>query len=536
MLVCTSCNIEYDEDRKFCKHCSAPLVPKLEPISAQTKANRTEEEQSDGKLICPHCKILYEFGSSCIQCGSPLGRQISPQAKEEPVTSDRRESEDKPSFVETSPEQQMGVPPSKLFCPTCKIIYESGNVCIKCESALVAQLPTETDGTSETSRGAGVEQNPLKVQTIQEQLIQTPREKLICPACKIIYERGTSCVRCGAALVPQTQSKEEEKPKPSDTEFNRLTPEPDGLEDPFLPRASTEISTASGRRPEAAPEQPSLSGPQGQDSGVTEQGKKREFRATPTPELSLEQEFLQVPTPDQPVAKKSPDDLHKRFSFLSRFKKDYRRLSFEVGSIVIMVLAGGYLLWSVYSYLTKPKPAEPGTSVSEEVAVQTLPRSVSSRPPAPTVAGSGASRNTESSSSISKQAIPAPPPQPDASGTPSAEIREIGNIKIVLENIRRANLHEDIDLFIHCYASDFRNKEEKRQATLANWRMFNYHELSYDLKKTTISDNTAKARVEWVIKTSSKAGGRLQENRSILDVTFKKEEGRWKIEEVKPTR
>ncbi len=58
-----------------------------------------------------------------------------------------------------------------------------------------------------------------------------------------------------------------------------------------------------------------------------------------------------------------------------------------------------------------------------------------------------------------------------------------------------------------CYASDFRNMEEKRKATLANWKIFNYLDLSYDLKKTSISDDTAKARVEWVIKTSSKDGG-----------------------------
>jgi ketosteroid isomerase-like protein len=57
--------------------------------------------------------------------------------------------------------------------------------------------------------------------------------------------------------------------------------------------------------------------------------------------------------------------------------------------------------------------------------------------------------------------------------------------------------------------------------------------LSYDLKDPSISAETAKARVEWVIKTSSKAGGRPQENKSVLNVTFKKEEGGWKIKEVK---
>jgi ketosteroid isomerase-like protein len=349
-------------------------------------------------------------------------------------------------------------------------------------------------------------------------------------------------VRCGSALVPQTSSKEKEKPKSSDIEFNLPPSEPDGLEATFGPTFQPELKTKdSDRGPGAAPSQSSPSGPKGQDVGVTERGKKREFRAAPAPELSLEEQFLQAQTPEQPVAKRSANDLLKGLTFLSKFKKDYRRLGIEVGSIMIMVLAGGYLLWSVYSYFTKPKPSEPGAPVSKNVAIQSLPNSSSSTPPAAPVVESRESKSTEgspsiSSSSISKEAAPAPPPLPDTSGTPSTEIREIGNIKIVLENIRRANLHEDIDLFLHCYASDFRNREEKRKATLANWKIFNYHDLSYDLKKTSISDNTAKARVEWVIKTSSKEGGRRQENKSILDVTFKKEEGRWKIEEVTPAR
>jgi ketosteroid isomerase-like protein len=110
------------------------------------------------------------------------------------------------------------------------------------------------------------------------------------------------------------------------------------------------------------------------------------------------------------------------------------------------------------------------------------------------------------------------------------------NIKTLLENIRQANLQKDIDLFISCYASDFENLQGRKRATLAYWERFNYLDLSYDLKDSSISVETAKARVEWLIKTSSKGGGRPQQNKSILDVTFKKEGGGWKIKEVKQAR
>ncbi len=267
MPVCASCNIEYEEDKKFCNYCGGPLTPKAEPMSAPKKMNRADEEKSEGKLICPHCKITYEFGSSCIQCGSPLGRQIPPQAKEEPETARRTESEEKLPPVETSHEQKIEASRGKLICPTCKIIYEHGEVCIKCESPLVPQTSTQTNEEPKISSGSEVEEKPLQVQTIQEQLVETSRKKLICPTCKIIYERGDSCVRCGSALVPQTPSNEKEKPKSSDTEFNLSTSEPDGLEDTFGPSFRPELKTKdSGRGPGAAPEQPFLSSPKGQDS------------------------------------------------------------------------------------------------------------------------------------------------------------------------------------------------------------------------------------------------------------------------------
>jgi hypothetical protein len=453
--------------------------------------------------------------------------------------------------VETSKEQKVEASRGKLICPSCKIIYERGTSCIKCESALVPQTSAQTNGHSQLSSGSKDEEKSLEVQTIEEQIVvETPRKKLICPSCKIIYERGTSCVRCGAALVPQTSSKEIEKQKSSEIEFNVPASEPDGLGDPFLQKGSAELSATSGREPGAAPERPSLfspSSPKEKDSAVTERGKKREFPAPPAQELGIEEDFFQDETTDQPVAKKSVGDLLKGGTFLSKFKKDYRRLGFEVGSIMIMVLAGGYLLWSAYSYFKRPKPPEPSATISKEMPIKTLPSSSSSTPPAAPVADSTKSKNTEgsssiSSSSISKEAAPAPPTPsaPEVPKAPSAETqemgKEVGNIMTLLENVRQSNLKKDIYLFVSCYASDFQNMEERRRATIAYWEKFNYLDLSYNLKDLSLSAETAKARVEWLIKTSSKNGGQAQQSKSVLEVSFKKEDGKWKIKEVKPVK
>ena len=510
MLVCKNCNIEYEEGKKFCKHCGDPLAPKAEPMSTQKKVNKAEEDNSDGKLICPNCKILYEFGSSCIQCGAALGRQGPPEATL------RTESEEKPLPVQTSQKQQMGAPQTKLICPVCKIIYERGESCIKCESALVPQTSSQAKEELKTSRSLEVEGEPLQVQTIQEQLVQTPRKKLICPACKIIYERGDSCVRCGSGLVSQTEFHEKEKPKSSDTEVS-----PSALD--------LDVGTGPARpaQEEVDFEWPSLTSPKKQDSGAVEKGKKKELEVFPT--MEVEEDFFKTQTSKQQPPKTSADDSERKVSLSTKPKKDYRRLFLEVGGITIMALAGGYFLWSVYSNLIRKEPS-PKTLISKSAVSQPLPTSSSSTHPATTGMESGESKTKEDPPPISKEVVPSPP---DTSKPPSAEIQEIRNIETLLENIRQANLKKDIDLFISCYASNFKDREGKKRATLSFWTKFDYVDLSYDLKNSSISGDTAKVKVEWVIRISSITGRQQQKNKTNLDVTLKKEEGRWKIEEVK---
>ena len=568
MLVCKNCNVEYEEGKKFCKHCGDPLTPKAEPMSAKKKVKKTEEEDSDEKLVCPNCKIVYEFGSSCIQCGAALERQGPPEAEEEAL---KTESEEKLPPVETSPTQQMETPRAKLICPNCKIVYESGNSCIKCESALVPQASFQAKEEPKISPDLEAEAEPPQVQPIQEQFVQTPRKKLICPTCKIIYERGNSCVRCGSGLVSQTEFQEKEKPKSSDTEVS-----PSGLDldvgtGPALP-AQEQLNL----------EWPSLTSPKGQESDGVEKVQKKELEAFPTigaeedffktqpsqqhppkkpshdsqkqdsdsvenvqkkelgvfPTMGVEEDFFETQPSQQHPSKKSSDDSQKRSNLPAKPKKDYRRLFLEVGGITIMAVAGGYFLWSVYFNLIR-KESGPKTVISRSAISQTLPTSSPSTQPASTGIESGEPKTKQESPPISKEAPPSPPSPPpppsppDTSKTPSVEIQETRNIQTLLENIRQANLRKDIDLFVSCYASNFKDREEKRRATLVFWTKFDYLDLSYDLKNASISGDTAKVKVQWVITISSKTGKPPQTTKANLDVKLKKEEGGWKIEEVK---
>jgi hypothetical protein len=134
---------------------------------------------------------------------------------------------------------------------------------------------------------------------------------------------------------------------------------------------------------------------------------------------------------------------------------------------------------------------------------------------------------------ISKESTPPLLPSPPDPQT-VAESEEAEKIGSVFDNIRRANLQKNIDLFMSCFSRDFSGTERKRKDTLKMWETFNYHDLSYDFKKQTIVGDAADVRLEWVIKTSERAGGKPHNGRTVLDVTLKREDGVWKIKQIKP--
>lgn len=113
---------------------------------------------------------------------------------------------------------------------------------------------------------------------------------------------------------------------------------------------------------------------------------------------------------------------------------------------------------------------------------------------------------------------------------------EIEKIKSLFETVKQANLQQNIDLFMTCFSRDFAHREKKRTDALKTWDQFHYVHLSYDLKKHMISGNTAGIQLEWLIRSSEKVSGKLEESRILLDAILKKEDGSWKIQEVKPAR
>ncbi len=528
MLVCVTCNVEFKEDRKFCSYCGGPLVTK-EDLVPDKKGPEKDEEESGQKLICPNCKISYEFGSSCIQCGSGLVSEIPPKGKELPEVDHKRREDKREPLPPIEPRQkQTGKSREDLICPTCNITYENGNFCPKCGSPLLPQKLTQALEEAKAvfkPRAGGESTRP---QTIQERLVAAPRKNLICPRCKIIYEHGSSCVRCGSALVGEVTPIEVAPAEPPST-----------LDHAFDPSTRHKTSTHPAQTSE--PKIPFPSSPKKPDldlvlDGLEEPRVREGIKQIVEVRLREEVEFFPGEETDKALGASNQDPatdadtLERRSIHPRKHKIDYHRLFLEVGGVSLMALAGGYLLWSIYSHVARlPEPK-----------ASRLPPSTSSKPLAATAtiaAPQESTRGEAEQRSVmpkEKSEVASPPPSGSISSDSLVlETMEIGKIKDLLENIQLANLRKDIDLFVSCYTTDFKGRDGKKKATLSFWKKFDYLELSYDLKRASITGDTASIRIEWVMKILPKGGGNPQESKTFSEAMLKKEEGKWKIQEVK---
>jgi ketosteroid isomerase-like protein len=348
---------------------------------------------------------------------------------------------------------------------------------------------------------------------------------LICPNCKILYEKSTNCIKCGSPLVEKDSFKEEEAKPPFQPEIEKETP---------LAETKKETRPAEIRKETSPIQKPAL-------SPIPSTKMKKEKAE---PELDRGKAIHEVMDDEQGPSDAVPDKPKREVTHSDKIQiriPDFSKFSYQRVGIIIVILIGGYLLWSIYSHLSKkPDASRP---VSEEVS--NLPSAKSSnhtKPLEPPAEPKIAVKQPIEKPSVPEEkpaAIPSPPSIPMASKaslpeTSLSDEKEVENIENIFENIRKANLRNDVDLFMSCYSKSFKDWERKKRGVLKNWEDFTYIDLTYDVRKLTISGNTAVVRIEWVTLFSAKGGGRYQKSKSLSDVTLNKEPDGWKIKDIKP--
>jgi zinc-ribbon domain len=354
-----------------------------------------------------------------------------------------------------------------LVCVKCHMEYEDGaSFCTNCGGDLVAKK--EPKPVQEEKKKEGVK----------------PEGKLICPKCHLLYEKLTTCIRCGAPLVTQAALKQmQESPPP--------------------PAPESEKPEAKGVPPSEAKKEPSAI-PSPQKPPV--EPRRGEPKQPYAEDMMQEPSFMEAA--EKGPAKELAEDKKKKPFKLEKQKMSFFYSLHGILSIILLLMVALYFL---INYFFTGERVSPQTPSSKK-----------------TIESPG-----KESSTISEEPSPAVP----SSALPVVLLpQEIQKLLDLLEDIRQANLKKNISLLMSCYASDYEGLEERRRTALQSWEKYNYLDLDYVLKVDSVSINTAKARVEWKIRSIPIKGGQLEEGKSTLNVMFQKEKNKWKIKEVTPAK
>jgi len=508
MLICTKCQIEHEEGKKFCKNCGSPLSTKAESSLKFEEVRQSEAEKSQGVKICPKCQAHFEGGKYCRKCGSILVVQSSPEEKEvprvEPFTPDIKS--ESPQVGATK--EQLEEPGGKLFCPSCKITYESGKFCKKCGSILMEPPPFQAKQESLGVTPPGVKTKPpegppseIKREPPEAELIERKSVKKLSKEWLTLSDekkkleiliKKLEAKRTGISsdMFNTTYGRYQAQLKSISSKCQKIQTDLESVK----AKTSGEINlTANALKPfkKRLEEAQSLY----KAAALT----KTDFATERTElkqEIKLRENALRK---HEQVISSLPNKMGGKVGAAGKLTNLLQPIPLIASGIIILIVVAGYFLWPKYSYLIKKQP-QSGGLISKEGGVSS----------------------------------PISPAQTQPSTTSENQAQAVEKIKSLFENIRQANIQKNIDLFMSCYSLDFKDREEKKKSTLENWQNFDYFDLLYDLKSQAISGDTANAKVEWVIKFSPKKGGQAQETKSFLDVTLKKEEGVWKIKEIKP--
>jgi len=278
-------------------------------------------------------------------------------------------------------------------------------------------------------------------------------KKMMCPNCRMVYEKEERCVKCKGKLVPKDSLDQKVEDKTDDGVEERLSP-------------PVHVPPVRQKEPASPPPE------------------RNTLRTDIPPDIRKESS----PSPTPTGAAKRP--LEDTLSILRLRKRDSILSPSNLAVACVIVVIG--LLG--YQWTRGPRL--------------------------------GASTSGDSPLSVSTASSSAAP-------LSQGEEREIEGIKALLENIRMANLQKDINLFMSCYAVDFKDRENRKRSTLESWKNFHYLDLSYNVKHQILSGDTATIEVEWWTKTSRDKDGQPEENRATVNASLKKEEGNSRIKEAR---
>jgi ribosomal protein L40E len=399
-------------------------------------------------VICPQCSTEHDPAEEfCRKCGKFL------LAIEDPALGEEKKN-------------------VKLFCPKCQLLYKKGSYCRKCGSLLMQGDPSQENGVQPLEKKSAKRWSREWFTLLREEKdleacigkLETQREKVSREVLDALSARYKDRLK---SLSPLHQEIETELESIKKKALEQI----DSLENELEP-VQKRLEEFQSLHKSGAVTKPDF---------IKEKKELRKEVKSREKSLKKYRQILSL------LPRKMGGNVAST-GFSGNLLRPSALLTACI--IILLMIAGGYLLWPHHSRSSGPVRKEIVTPLS----------------------------------------TPLPPENP------SLPLKDEKDEKInsLFENIRQANLQKNIDLFMSCFSRDFDGVGRKRQDTLKMWDNYSYLDLSYDLKRQTLTDDSADVRLEWLAKTSEKSNGKIHDGRTVLDVTLKREDGRWKIVEIKP--
>jgi hypothetical protein len=125
-------------------------------------------------------------------------------------------------------------------------------------------------------------------------------------------------------------------------------------------------------------------------------------------------------------------------------------------------------------------------------------------------------------------------PAPEAS-IPAADLQM--DLAQLLSTLRKAQINQDISLFMSCYAAAFDGREEKGREALKAWEGFDFTAMFFYLEDVkSKGPEAAQARVTWDLQVQDKLSGEYLTAIQIYQAEFVKEQGAWRIRALEEIR
>jgi len=113
----------------------------------------------------------------------------------------------------------------------------------------------------------------------------------------------------------------------------------------------------------------------------------------------------------------------------------------------------------------------------------------------------------------------------------TAILGEWQEIQGILEQLRKAQLEKDIDLFFNAYSSTFPNLSEKKESLLKSWQKYNYLDMNFNIENIQKKDaNTILVEVTCDITLEDVRSKKKSNLSNDYNIYFSNASGKWLIQ------